>query len=401
MNDPAVVPKINPSWYKYEEQCVRHFHDTHQNVDAHHWKDVPEWVLCQSGFLETSPAALRQLRRAHYHNANRCVREFGLDAIAVYKSGVGGGVRGNPEDEEAGDARLADRIRRPCRFVGIQAKCYDPDSTLCANTLGTFFLAVGSMRLATEDDVEGLLYHTCKLQEEVAKHFQLHQNKPHGFLRAIQLPAAATEADVQPARKRQRRGGDSTTNAFSVQQPPPQPQLVLRDYQEEAVHVVTEFLGDDGPQSAKEVKKNRIGLLDMPCGTGKTIVLASCLERLPSWCKLVICLSTTQTLTQQNLDRLAPFVSDSILVDSDTSQGATRDHDKIFKALRRATATTTTAPFSSAAAAGERGAGSRGVLLLSSTYASARDVLTAVFAEQHPELAAQTLLVVDEDLYFF
>jgi superfamily II DNA or RNA helicase len=252
------------------------------------------------------------------------------------------------------------------------------------------------MRLATENDVEGLLYYTCKLQEEVAKHFQLHQNKPDGFLRAIQLPAAATEADVQPARKRQRRGGDSTTNAFSVQQPPPQPQLVLRDYQEEAVHVVTEFLGDDGPQSAKEVKKNRIGLLDMPCGTGKTIVLASCLERLPSWCKLVICLSTTQTLTQQNLDRLAPFVSDSILVDSDTSQGATRDHDQIFQAWRRATATTTTAPFSSAAAAGERGAGSRGVLLLSSTYASARDVLTAVFAEQHPELAAQTLLVVDE-----
>ena len=142
----------------------------------------------------------------------------------------------------------------------------------------------------------------------------------------------------------------------------------------------------------------------MPCGTGKTIVLGSCLERLPSWCKLVICLSATQTLTQQNIDRLDPFVSDSILVDSDTSQGATRDHDQILQALRRATATTTTTTAFSAkeeetaaAAGGEgKGAGFRGVLLLSSTYASARDVLTTVFAEQHPELAAQTLLVVDE-----
>ena len=73
---------------------------------------MPESLLCQSGFLETSPFAQRQLRRAHYPNANRCVREYGLDAIAVYKSEVGGRSRVNPSsEEEAVDARLAGRIR--------------------------------------------------------------------------------------------------------------------------------------------------------------------------------------------------------------------------------------------------------------------------------------------------
>ena len=217
-----------------------------------HWSNVSDDVLLACGFMSSTNA--ERLKRL---NGRGDVREYGLDGIALDENGV---------------------------YHGIQAKLWA--STLCAHHLGTFFGVMGGRLQSVNNRSHGFLYHTTKLQIDVAEDIGLMPN-----ISATYLPWSPGESI-----------------GFN------ECDLPLRMPQKHALTAMQSFFATS----------TTAGLVQMPCGVGKTAVAGHFLQHKQSQC--VIIASPLRVHAKQALKRIAPFLPDyeALLIDSDI--GATSAH---------------------------------------------------------------------------
>jgi hypothetical protein len=113
--------------HAYEYQAVAGVARSSDDIEeAHHWSNVPEKTLLESGYIVN----MREHRTERLRNGG--FRDYGLDGLAKTRSGS---------------------------YIGIQAKAYGPRSTITAECLGTFQLATAFIR--DKNPVSrGVLVHT-------------------------------------------------------------------------------------------------------------------------------------------------------------------------------------------------------------------------------------------------
>ena len=206
-------------------------------------------------------------------------------------------------------------------YNGLQMKLWN--NTLCANDLGTFMSVVFNR---FDESSKGYLYHTSKLEKTLKDDL----NKKNKIISIkIDNPYVI----------------DETKNE----------DIILRYYQKEAINK----LNDDW----KGIKS-----IILPCGTGKTIIFSEHLKSKDY--KNIFILSPLKILTEQNLERIKPYLDNYNfkLIDSD----GTRDINEIINYLDKKT-------------------------LFSSTFKSAEEVLIKIFENKNIIIdLSNTILIVDE-----
>ena len=157
-------------------------------------------------------------------------------------------------------------------YHGIQAKMWS--STLCAKGLGTFFSVVHGRLSAKNDASRGFLYHTGPLQTDLRE--DLHLNRS---IDAVHLPFV-----------------------------PPSPEALAQP-QRRAIEALRRW----------DFVRCPSGLVQMPCGVGKTRVAAETMAALNP--HTVVLVAPLKVLTKQFLERVAPYMPGHlpVLADSDTT----------------------------------------------------------------------------------
>ncbi len=299
-----------PSWKRYEYDVM----DEHRKRYGHmtyHWANIPEDLLFECGFINeiNDTKSIRERRLADKKEGIiNSIQEYGLDGIAY------------EENEESGSKK----------FYGIQCKNYAEGTYLRAKDIATF-LSVTFLRLRSKCmDTTGYLYHSCRLESRLAKDLKCsgdlivpikYDGNPEGITERREMMSGATSVSAEVETEK------------------------LRYYQEDAVKALKEEW--DG-----------IGLLNLPCGTGKTTVVGHYLRDMVNEEKVerIFVFSPLRVLTKQNLDRIGKYIGDGferVLVDGD--EDGTRDTTGVLEKI------------------------AKGKVLISSTYYSAKDVISAIF----------------------
>ncbi len=237
-----------------------------------HWTNVPESVLYDAGFIHDFNR-LRLKRKetfekdGSYYNP---IREYGLDGIA--------------------EEKREDRVI----YNGIQSKFYEPTSYLKASDLGTFYQVLFFRLRKKCPESKGYLYHTCRLQIDVSD--DIDENYGNLVVREL-LPMNSTTLITSPT--------SSTKELSTIHES----MYKLRGYQEEAITILG--MGWTG-----------VGLLNLPCGTGKTVIFSNHLREKKY--KNVIIVSPLRVQAEQTLKRVKEFLPeyDQLLLDSDGSTDA-------------------------------------------------------------------------------
>lgn len=304
----------------YEEYCIE-YHREKNNHTVWHWNEVPESVLYDSGFIHDFNK-VRMRRKEIYEREGRYynpIREYGLDGISF------------------------DQIT----YHGIQSKLYDENAYLTASDLGSFisviFCRFQKMNLLSK----GYLYYTCKLQVDVKDDFTNASDE----MIFEQLPYSE---DIQNGIL-----GEIVNDRMI--------ETDLRPYQQEAIE-------------ALDKEWDGIRLLNLPCGTGKTVIFCNHVKNKSY--KHVFIISPLQVHTKQNLKRMKEFLSSDyeiLLLDSDS--GGSTDFEDLKETMK-------------------------GKSIISSTFASAKRVMTQMFHIEETEDEdkeyetefdlSESILIVDE-----
>ena len=225
-------------------------------VESFHWPNVPEKTLLDSGYIvDMAEHRTERLRNGGF-------RDYGLDGIA----------------------RMRDDS-----YIGIQAKAYGPRSTITADCLGTFQLAITFLRERNRAS-RGVLVHTP--EAKVENRLRIAIDRGMGNVTRTILPFSGSEPgppEVKPGQ-------------------PIEPDFELRGYQERAVAVILE-------------SRVKLGLYVSPCGTGKTLVVGTVLRtKAPD---IVVVASPLQVSAEQNAARIGAFLPDHTLVRAWSEAGVT------------------------------------------------------------------------------
>jgi superfamily II DNA or RNA helicase len=216
-------------------------------------------------------------------------------------------------------------------YHGIQAK-YWTKRYLTAKDIGTFTVAIYTRMIHKNPDNRGYLYHTCSLQVDLRDDF-----KNCGKIIPIKM---AYEQD------------DFIVSCETEKN------LPLYDFQKDAL-------------CALEEDWSGMGLLQLPCGCGKTTILGHHLSQKSEIYNVIVVLSPLRVHSKQILERIKGFFDVNtytyMLVDSDID--GTRDIESIKENITKTN------------------------VLISATFKSAEDVLTEVFDDIGYE---NMFLVVDE-----
>jgi superfamily II DNA or RNA helicase len=178
-------------------------------------------------------------------------------------------------------------------YHGIQSK-YWKSRKLTSHDLGSFLFAVWSRLVQQNNQSCGYLYHTCDIQIDAMDDFR---NNPN--LHSIKLPYSHIE--------------EHKDNIDETKYPLRQPQI-------EALNALSE--GWDN-----------CGLLTLPCGLGKTVIIGNYLKNQSY--KHIFFLSPLRQQTKQSKERIEKFIPQymSLLVDSDN--GGTTDETYIFDMIEK------------------------------------------------------------------
>ncbi len=273
---------------EYELYSVKHHQQKHGQV-AWHWTNVPETVLYNAGFIHDFNV-LRMKRKEIFEKEGRYynpIREYGLDGIA----------------EEKKDDQVI--------YNGIQSKLWNPKRYLTAGDIGTFYQALFMRMQKKCPDSKGYLYHTCRLQVDVRDDIK----NTRGIINQELLPfdESHIKSMVEDHLHSVKESAVSETT------------YTLRGYQEEAVEALNK--GWTG-----------VGLLNLPCGTGKTVIFSHHLQKRKY--KNVIIVSPLKVHAEQTLKRVKAFLPeyDELLLDSDGST----DVDDLKKVLEKKAIVSTT-----------------------------------------------------------
>lgn len=210
-------------------------------------------------------------------------------------------------------------------YHGIQVKLWN--NTICANDLGTFTSVIINR---FSDKSKGYLYHTSHLE----KTFENDIKKKNKFI--------SIKIDNPYINENNNLIKDNNQN------------IILRPYQIEAIEKL-------------KTNWNGIKILNLPCGTGKTIIFSKYLQK--STYKNIFIFSPLIILTEQNLDRVKKFLPhyNSMLIDYNN----VRNFHEIKNTLHKN-------------------------YIYSSTFKSAELIVSKIFNDNHNINSSNTILIVDE-----
>lgn len=222
-------------------------------------------------------------------------------------------------------------------YHGLQAKCWNDQQSIRAYDLGTF-LSVMMNRLCVKNHCSrGFLYTMARLERHLEADLQ---NGNIIQIRRLEYPQQE----------------DLSINTLQEEIFTPK---TLRDYQKEAVDRLLEY---------KKMGVNN-GWLSMCCGTGKTLIYS---EFARSFQKIIV-ISPLRVSAEQNLKRISEWLSlnekQTILVDCD----GIRDEVVVKKFWKK-----------------------QEIILISTTFKSADDVLQIVLFRKKHHLDENVLIIVDE-----
>ena len=291
-------------YLEYELQCIE-YHRIKYNHETYHWSNIPEDILYNSGFIHNYNE-LRLKRKFKLQNENKFynpLQEYGLDGLSIEcKDGLN-------------------------IFNGIQSKYWNEKTYLTANDLGSFVNVIVFRLSKKNKESKGYLYYTCKLQIDLKDDFL----NSDGIMNSIYLPFNKEQNPLYINLKED----------YSYET-----KLVKRYYQIEAINsLINKWSGRT--------------LLNLPCGTGKTLIF--CEHLLQKQYTNVFIISPLRVLVKQNLKRISNYLGniyDNLLIDSDTD--GTRDFDEIEKRLNKK-------------------------CIFSSTYESCEDILAQLFYDNDNE----------------
>lgn len=245
---------------EFEIYCVNK-HNIETKQESYHWSNIPEELLYESGFISKYFGSYKELRQKRLNdkkeNLVNSVQEYGLDGMSLEIT----------EDNE--------KI-----YHGLQMKLWDYRRKIDANHLGTFLNVVYDGLKSNNYKSKGYLYYTCKLSETMEILW-----KKSGNVIPIKLKNPYEE-EKQPEIK--------------------ETEKELRYYQKEAIEKLHE-------------NWSGVKLLNLPCGTGKTLIVANYLKN--SDYKNIFIFSPLKVHVKQNLDRISEFLPDykKLLLDSDST----------------------------------------------------------------------------------
>jgi superfamily II DNA or RNA helicase len=294
-------------WKEYEHFIIKYHQDTYNHI-TYHWSNIPEEILYESGFINDTNKIRLQRKRDKTEGKINSIQEYGLDGIV--------------KDGEI--------------YHGIQAKCYDGKSYLKASDLGTF-LSVLFLRMKTKNNVsKGYLYHTCKLESNLYDDLLINNHKD------IIQKHLLYENHIQDIQ-------NIKVNIINEKEE-------LRYYQKEVI------------EKLQNSDWNGKKLIQMPCGTGKSTVIAHYLEKCDY--EHIYIFSPLRVHAKQNLETMSKYISnyEKILVDCD--KDGTRNIEYIKEKLNKK-------------------------VLISSTYVSALDVINKIMEDQNI-LNKKNIVIVDE-----
>ncbi len=294
-------------WKEYEHFIIKYHQDTYNHI-TYHWSNIPEEILYECGFINDTNKIRLQRKRDKTEGKINSIQEYGLDGIV--------------KDGEI--------------YHGIQAKCYDGKSYLKASDLGTFLSVLFLRMKAKNDQSKGYLYHTCKLESNLYDDLLINNHKD---IIQKHLLYENHNQDIQNIK----------VNIINEKEE-------LRYYQKEVI------------EKLQNSDWNGKQLIQMPCGTGKSTVIAHYLEKCDY--EHIYIFSPLRVHAKQNLETMSKYISnyEKILVDCD--KDGTRNIEYIKEKLNKK-------------------------VLISSTYVSALDIINEIMEDQNI-LNKKNIVIVDE-----
>ncbi len=367
----------------YEKYCMN-YHQQESNQITYHWDHVPESVLFDSGFI-TNFHDIRMKRKGYYQNGKyyNIVREYGLDGISI---------------DNRSDSLL---------YHGIQCKLWDTNKSIYIDDLETFFKKMKDFREKNESS-KGYLYHTCKLHDTLCDHVDIVENRifhkklhyneiiQDEFLgndmredRSKKMKGNEDFLYFSPDSKSPGRDDDSRCNSVDPKDPnrvddfSSEPPVGRRPAKEDDSLLLAAYLrSDKRVESSYELRTYQkeaveamdhdwkgVRLLHLPCGTGKTIIFCNHVKRVHY--EHIFIISPLQIHTKQNLKRMKYFLPDhdTLLLDSDS--GGTTDFEDLIEKLNKK-------------------------CIISSTFASAKSLISLLFYQKKKINLSNTILIIDE-----
>ncbi len=253
--------------YNYELYCIE-YHRNNTNHETWHWINIAESDLFNSGFI-TNFNKLRLQRKKVFEETDKyynIIREYGLDGLSF---------DGNT-------------------YHGIQCKLYNENNYLTASDLGTFINVITFRMKIKNPLTTGYLYHTSKLEVNLRDDID---NSEGQIVRNL-LPYNETIQNIFFKNHIENRVNDDKT--YKVQET----NFTLRAYQEEAINTLDQ-------------EWNGVKLLNLPPGTGKTIIFCNHVKRKEY--KNIFIISPLKIHVKQNLERIKEFLPnyETLLLDSD------------------------------------------------------------------------------------
>ncbi len=261
------INKINSN--KFEHYCINK-HTNDFNEITYHWSNIPEDLLYKSGFIKNYHEF--RLNRLSDHNDKKInsIQEYGLDGLSIIKT----------DDNEENNI-----------YNGLQMKLWNDRSYLTADKLGSFIHVILLRLKIHNTKSKGYLYYTCRLEKNIKADFT-HNND---YIYPIHLKNPFLNEPIIE------QVNDIVVNINNFDD---ENKYILRDYQQEAVNKLNEeWCG--------------IKLLNLICGTGKTIIFSHHLRDRQY--KNVFIVSPLKVHVKQNLDRVKKFLPEykDLLLDSD------------------------------------------------------------------------------------
>ena len=250
------------------------------------WKNVPEEWLWRSGFIHAfNEVRMARLLRAHEHKQQCKVSRFnplqdtGFDGMACDNEGV---------------------------FHGLQAKCYS--KAVAASDIGSA-LAKSMLLRVKMPQSKLFLYTLSGVTRDLDEVIVGTKQVVHTQLKLAPIESAETEQSLA-LRPHQQEALNDLLVALESESESDEEDEEEEDEEEEDDD-------EDSKDSAGSSSKNKLLLLHMPCGTGKTLVAAHVLCRITA--ARIVVAAPLKTLVEQLRSRIMPFLPDytSLVVDSD------------------------------------------------------------------------------------
>jgi superfamily II DNA or RNA helicase len=290
-------PKIDTlRWQKYEKYAVNYHHDI-TNHTTYHWKNIPEQMLEDSGYLTDYNRVRKQRQLAKLGE----IMDYGLDGLA--------------HDSNTNT------------YFGLQMKCYQK-GYVTANDVGSF-TSVVNYRLCKKNPIsKSYLYYTSQLQVDLADDLTDSNIIPVRLMMDDDT-FVKTEATIN-------NNIINTNNLWTHQKDAVE--ALDKAYQKVITQKTSEKDESHDSSDDEEETLPNLQLVNCPCGTGKTKICEEHLVHIQP--DMIIAIAPLKMHVQQLMARLKPHLENNynynfILVDSD--DGGTTNIRRISQLIKFAT----------------------------------------------------------------